>query len=84
MRLEADGIETLIRDAHMTRMDPIMSNVMGGIRIDVLSADVERANEILGLSGVESRARNPTKLGSCPRCGGANLGYASRNRGMRG
>ena len=45
--LEGDGIEVLIPDEHLLGVQPLYANAVGGARVLVRSADLERAAEIL-------------------------------------
>jgi hypothetical protein len=83
MRLEAGGVAAVVRDANMIRLDPILSNIMGGIRIDVPVAQEELAKEILGLSPGDHDIGASMAPRACPFCGGQDLLYASRNHGKR-
>jgi hypothetical protein len=83
MRLEAGGVSAVVRDANVIRMDPILSNIMGGIRIEVPATQEELARELLGLSPIDHYSGASTAPRTCPFCGGADLVYASRNRAKR-
>jgi hypothetical protein len=52
-RLESSGIESFLADDNMVRMDWLISNLLGGVKLKVEEADVEIAEEILSqeLSG---------------------------------
>ena len=45
--LEAEGIEYFIKDEYTVQTDPFLSNVVGGIKLQVKESDVEKAAEIL-------------------------------------
>jgi hypothetical protein len=45
--LEADGIEAVIPDAFTVGVDPALSVPLGGIRVQVLKPDAERARAML-------------------------------------
>jgi hypothetical protein len=45
--LEADGIEAVIPDAFTVGVDPALSVPLGGIRVQVLKPDAERARATL-------------------------------------
>jgi hypothetical protein len=45
--LEADGIEAVIPDAFTVGVDPALSVPLGGIRVQVLKQDAERARATL-------------------------------------
>jgi|SRR6187402_2567328 len=46
-RLEASGIESFLADDNMVRMDWLISNLLGGIKLKVEESNVEIAEEIL-------------------------------------
>jgi Putative prokaryotic signal transducing protein len=72
-RLEAEGIESLVADEHLVRMDWFVSRAIGGVKLKVRQEDAERAAEAL-------RPRDPlpeihlvTEAEAlCPRCPGCN------------
>jgi putative signal transducing protein len=45
--LEADGIDVDIPDEHMANVQPGLGGTIGGIRVQVRSSDLERAEESL-------------------------------------
>jgi Putative prokaryotic signal transducing protein len=46
-RLESSGIEAFLFDDNMVRMDWLISNLLGGVKLKVEEANVEIAEEIL-------------------------------------
>jgi hypothetical protein len=46
-RLESSGVESFLFDDNMVRMDWLISNLLGGIKLKVEEANVEIAEEIL-------------------------------------
>jgi hypothetical protein len=46
-RLESSGIESFLADDNMVRMDWLISNLLGGIKLKVEDVNVEIAEEIL-------------------------------------
>jgi hypothetical protein len=54
--LQAADIRGLLRDEHTGSIDWFLMPVLGGLRLQVRSADVERAREILGELGLEHAA----------------------------
>lgn len=70
--LEAADIACFLRDENTVRMDWLWSNLLGGLRLQVATADVERAEDLLAqqsprtidLGGGEE-FRSPV----CPQCG---------------
>ena len=48
-RLESSGIEAFLFDDNMVRMDWLISNLLGGVKLKVEEANVEVAEEILNL-----------------------------------
>jgi hypothetical protein len=50
-RLDAEGIECFIPDEHMATQTWHLTRAIGGIRVQVRRADIERAQQILALPG---------------------------------
>ena len=53
-RLESSGIEAFLFDDNMVRMDWLISNLLGGIKLKVEEANVEIAEEILSQESSET------------------------------
>lgn len=51
-RLDAEGIESFIPDEHMANQMWHLTRAIGGIRVQVRQADLERAQQILAQPGV--------------------------------
>jgi hypothetical protein len=56
-RLDAEGIECLIPDEHVANQTWHLSRAIGGIRVQVRQADLERAKQILAEPGCEVAAQ---------------------------
>lgn len=50
-RLEADGIECHIQDEHTVQVNPMLSNALGGIKLQVKDEDVPMAVSLLRQTG---------------------------------
>lgn len=46
-RLEAEGIKTFLADSHTIDTDPLVSNAIGGVKLQVRKEDEERAKAVL-------------------------------------
>lgn len=46
-RLEGSGITAYIRDENLVTLDWLYSNAVGGVKVDVMDEDYERALELL-------------------------------------
>lgn len=64
VELESHGIDAFVRDEFIIVADPLYSNAIGGVRLDVPEEDAERAREILGAHEPPSRLQ-----AICPKCG---------------
>ena len=69
-RLEADGITCVVSDEYLVRVDWLLSNAVGGVKLMVPSWEADRAKEIL-----RPRPRLVVVAGAgseeemiCPRC----------------
>src|SRR5438445_5230531 len=49
LKLEAAGIPVFLADEYTIAMDWLLSNAIGGIKVQVSEADVPRACEVLGI-----------------------------------
>jgi hypothetical protein len=56
VRLESEGIPVFLFDEFTIAMDWLLSNAIGGVKVQVSDYDLERAREILGI--VEEQADN--------------------------
>ena len=45
--LESEGIDSFIQDEHTVDINPLFSNAIGGVRLQVREEDVEKAVEII-------------------------------------
>lgn len=45
-KLESEGIAVFLRDENTLNSDPLISNAIGGVKLQVYTKDVERAKEI--------------------------------------
>lgn len=67
-RLEDAGIHAFLRDDITIDSDPLMSQAIGGVKLMVRTADLERAREILNDVEVYSQTDDGQPL-TCPHCG---------------
>lgn len=47
MRLGSEGIEAFIQDENLVQMDWLLSNAVGGVRLQVADEDAEAALELI-------------------------------------
>ena len=81
--LEAEGIEALIQDENLVRLDWAYSNLVGGIRLQVDGKDTAAAEEVLARPipptiafGEEAEFVQP----QCPRCGSLEVTFLGADR----
>lgn len=83
MLLESEGIEVFIADATIVAMDWLLGNAVGWIKVQVESANEERARALLEAWHQEVRARPPatetdSEAANCLECGKEMpLGYSA-------
>lgn len=75
-RLEADGIQTFLRDAVTIDTDPLVSNAIGGVKLEVLTTDLEKAQEILASISEHSLTDEGAPI-ECPKCGSNQIQFFS-------
>ena len=76
-RLEEEGIKTYLKDEHTLTIDPILSNVLGGIKLMVHESQLERAMELI--RGFEQLYM---EAAACPQCHSTNVLYISDGKNM--
>ena len=78
-KLDSEGIETFLKDEMTVQVNNFYSNAVGGVKLQVLEQDVERALEIIGESEKiddkitvidETQFENDTQ---CPFCHSENI-----------
>jgi DNA-directed RNA polymerase subunit RPC12/RpoP len=75
MQLQQEDINCWLKDEYTVTIDPILTNAIGGIKLMVHDAQLERATEILkDLLQTEHANR------SCPYCGSGKVEYIVTNR----
>jgi len=53
--LENNGIQCFIKDEHTIQANPLLANAIGGVKLQVLEEDVEKASELLKELGYEDK-----------------------------
>ncbi|HET6348940.1 MAG TPA: hypothetical protein VFH88_07650 [Candidatus Krumholzibacteria bacterium] len=81
-QLEADGIMCVMSDEFLVRVDPFLSNAVGGVKLMVPVWEAERAKEILRprprLVVVADASADGEMI--CPRCHCEDVYYSRYNR----
>lgn len=71
-RLEADGIEVFLKDHLTIDTDPLVSNAIGGVKLQVLSRDAMKAKHILSTINKYSLDDDGNQI-ECPNCGSGKI-----------
>ncbi|KJD33832.1 hypothetical protein PK35_03525 [Tamlana nanhaiensis] len=71
-RLEADGINVFLCDNITIDTDPLVSNAIGGVKLKVLSSQVEEAQQILSSIKKYSTDDEGNNM-NCPSCKGEKI-----------
>jgi hypothetical protein len=53
--LENNGIQCFIKDEHTIQANPLLANAIGGVKLQVLEEDAEKAVELLKEVGYENK-----------------------------
>jgi hypothetical protein len=81
--IESAGIFCFLKDENLVRLDWQMSNMIGGIRLQVAAADVEAAEAVLA-QPIPDSIDIPDQPGfeqpRCPRCQSTDISYERRSR----
>jgi Putative prokaryotic signal transducing protein len=76
--LESAGIECFLADDNLVRLDWFISNVIGGIKLNVRAADVENARQILDepiLEGLYVQGVGLYEQPRCPKCQSLDVNF---------
>lgn len=80
-RLESDGIPVFLRDENTLNSDPMISNAIGGVKLQVYYSDKERAIEIYN----DIRAYAVDDFGNlrvCPNCKARRMEMYYNRKGL--
>ena len=72
-KLQNSGIECYLTDEHTVTMNPILGNVVGGIKLVVKEQDVEEAKQLL-----QQFDEDYLKSVVCPKCGSSAITQVSK------
>lgn len=81
--LESAGIECLLTDDNMVRLDWFISNLLGGAKLQVKPEDQEAAREILDQPIPESfevEGAGEYRQPECPKCHSVNITFEGLNK----
>jgi hypothetical protein len=83
-KLESVGIECVLADGNVVRMDWLLSNAIGGMRLQVKPEDAEAARAVLQeaipAEFADEEAGEPYVQPRCPRCDSLDIGFETINR----
>jgi len=83
-KLESAGIHSVLADGNLVRMDWLLSNAIGGIRLQVEQRDVESARAVLKepipAELGDERLEEPFIQPRCPRCYSLDIGFEGIDR----
>jgi hypothetical protein len=81
--LESAGIECFLADENLVRLDWFISNLIGGIKLKVRTADVENARKILDepiLEGLYVQGVGLYEQPRCPKCQSLDVNFQELDR----
>ena len=84
-KLESEGIYCYLRDEHTITIDPLVSNALGGIKLQIKEGDIERTKVILKELDSSPYRDEENNIALCPKCESPDLisGYVS-TKGFKG
>jgi len=82
-RLEANGIMAVIADEYTAGMNWLLSNAIGGVKVQVDKTDLENALKVLALNGAreEGVPEIDDGWGECPKCGSKAVEFVLERKG---
>lgn len=72
-RLEHVGIECYLKDENTVTIDPLLSNAIGGIKLQVKNEDADEVNKLLTAWHQEYMLS-----ATCPKCGSNSFNYVTK------
>lgn len=66
-RLEAAGISAFVQDEHVVQLNWLLSNAIGGVRVQIAEDDLESASEFLAADSPQPCPDAEDVV--CPKCG---------------
>jgi hypothetical protein len=81
--LESAGIECYLVDENMVRMDWFISNLLGGVKLQVRPEDIEEATAILDMpipQDIEVEGSGTYRQPHCPHCGSLDVSFEGLNK----
>ncbi|MFC0603250.1 putative signal transducing protein [Winogradskyella pulchriflava] len=75
-RLESDGIQVFLKDNITIDTDPLVSQAIGGIKLNVLAEDEAKARDILQSISAYTLDDNGNAI-TCSNCGSSNVSLYS-------
>ncbi len=85
-KLESEGIPCMVGDENLVRVDWLLSNAVGGVKLMVPAGELERAREALRPRPRLVVVSNNVPEGEliCPRCHSDDVYYSRFNRRIAG
>ena len=83
-KLEAFGVDAVLADGETIRLDWLLSNALGGIKVQVPEPDVEEARLVLQSEATREQEEQDMPGAAnavCPACGSSNTHYFLDKRG---
>jgi len=81
--LDSGGIESFLADDNMVRMDWFISNLIGGVKLQVAPQDVQEASELLDLpipTEFDVEGIGEFSQPACPKCGSLDIAFETINK----
>jgi len=85
-KLESEGIESMLADENIVRMDWFWANAMGGVKLRVAPEDAERAMQLLREDippSLEDGQSGEFIQPVCPRCGSLDVRFDAPLHGVQ-
>ncbi len=77
--LDSYGIECFLSDENIVTLNPLYSNAVGGVKLNVFEKDTDRISEIMQSENIPSEKGTFGEEGKskvvCPNCRSANVSY---------
>lgn len=84
-RLESEGVECFLFDENISTLNLIYAAAVGGVKLNIKSIDIEKANSILSEVDNADLTDDNDEIMRCPKCASTQLYSGLRSmKGIRG
>jgi hypothetical protein len=78
-KLESEGIQTFLFDENIISLNPLYSNMIGGIKLKIAEGELDHARKVLREVDASPLTDENDKVITCPKCQSENISIGHRS-----